>query len=121
MFKRPNTTAPAALSFSTTVELYGETKPSRMREATPHGWPFTAKMSLSAIGTPSNGFCAWVIPAAISRSAASACWRASAASKLRNAFTWPSMAWMRSRQACIASRAEHSFPARRDVSSEMVS
>src|SRR5882672_8111466 len=61
------------------------------------------------------------MPRASSWSAASACASASAASKLRKAWIWPSTRWTWSRQACMASRAETSRAASLAVSSAMVS
>ena len=51
----PMMIAPAASSRSTTVALYGGTKPSRMRDEAVVAMPRVDRLSLRAIGTPCSG------------------------------------------------------------------
>src|SRR5215510_787606 len=55
MFVLPSVTMPAALSFSTTVASYGDTKLSSMREPQVVRTPRVQKMSLCASGRPVSG------------------------------------------------------------------
>src|SRR5688500_9002098 len=68
MLVLPSITMPAALSFSTTVASYGDTKLSSMREPQLVLTPRVQKMSLWASGRPVSG------PALPDTSAASAAW-----------------------------------------------
>src|SRR5262245_10514850 len=71
MLVLPSVTMPPALSFSTTVASYGDTKLSSMREPQLVFTPVVQKMSLCASGRPVNGP---ALPAARAASAAPACW-----------------------------------------------
>ena len=73
----PTMTAPAAASRSTTVALYGGTKPDRIFEPAVVGTPFVQMLSLTAIGTPASGPRA--SPRARAASTAAACARACSA------------------------------------------
>ena len=55
MLVRPMMIAPAACSFSTTHESYGETYPSRIRDEHVVGSPRCTMLSFSRIGMPSMG------------------------------------------------------------------
>src|SRR3954470_16855669 len=55
MLVLPSVTMPAALSFSTTVASYGDTKLSSMREPQLVRTPDVQKMSLCASGSPVSG------------------------------------------------------------------
>src|SRR4029079_17307439 len=76
MFVLPSVTMPAALSFSTTVASYGDTKWSSIFEPQLVLTPWVQKMSLCASGRPVSGP---ALPPARAASAAAACLRGRAA------------------------------------------
>src|SRR6185295_463959 len=106
MLVLPSVTMPAALSFSTTVASYGDTKLSSMREPQLVLMPRVQKMSLWASGSPMSGP-PW--PDASAISAARACDRADSAVTVTNALSFDCEASMRPSRLFVSSVTEDSL------------
>ena len=100
MLSLPRSTAPAARRRAITVASYGGTKVSRIRDPHVVRIPRVQSRSLRAMGMPSSGESG---RPAVKRASASAAWPSAACRvTVRNAFTRPSSASMRSRYAAAA-------------------
>ena len=106
MLVLPSVTMPAALSFSTTVASYGDTKLSSMREPQLVLTPRVQKMSLWASGKPVSGP---ALPDASAASAAWACARAESAVTVTKALSFDCEASIRPSRLFVISVTENSL------------
>ncbi len=106
MLVLPSMTMPAALSFSTTVASYGDTKLSSMREPQLVLTPRVQKMSLWASGKPVSGP---ACPDANAASAALAWARAESGVTVTNALSFGCEASMRASSDFVSSVTENSL------------
>ena len=106
MFVFPSITVPRARSRSTTVASYGATKESSIREPHEVRTPRVQKISLCAMGMPSNGLSS---PARRRLSACAAPANAISPVTVMNEFRDLSWASIRSRKYVVSSTLENSF------------
>src|SRR3954471_511326 len=106
MLVLPSVTMPAALSLSTTVASYGDTKLSSMREPQLVRTPAVQKMSLCASGSPVSGPAE---PSCRATSARTDCAKAESAITVMNALSCGCAASMRASSDFVSSVTENSL------------